>query len=312
MQHISGVRGYFFILASSVILYALFTGGVLAAGCDAAYDKCVASGASPSACKGQWTACLSGQCAVGGNICNQDPECQMYCTEEGTSTGGKISCCSGGPQMGPHMPNPCPDKIDGKCEAKMPEMMMMGMMGMPMLPMLPMMMPKMDMPMMMPDPCAFRTAFDKDDPCSKDDKKATTTATTTDRTTKDLEDLAKKEEEGKSYTAEDTAKESKGFGSIFGSFFEGVDTSSSQGGQNQGTQGTSTGVLNTFGNAVLGQQNTSAVSQTLTQITQAVSSVAQTIATGFGALSAPVAQQLQNVLSAAALALQSLLGALGL
>lgn len=239
----------------------------------------------------------------------------MYCTEEGTSTGGKISCCSGGPQIEPGAPNPCPDKIDGKCEAKMPEMMPMMMGGMPMLPMLPMMMPKMDMPMtMMPDPCetgGFRSiSADGTDPCAtKKDKKS---ASTTDDTLKKIKDVAgKKDETGKSYTEEDTAKEAKGLGSVFGSFFEGVDTTS-VGDRSAGSNGTSSGALNTFGNAVLGQQNTTAVSQTIAQITQAVRSVAQTIITGFDTLGAPAVQQLQNALSAATLVLKSLLGTLGL
>lgn len=109
-----------------------------------------------SVCHAKWVQCVTQKCSIGGTgagQCSQDPDCQNSCTEESTSTGGKISCCSGAPIHD----NPCKDKVDGKCNPKptelggkeMPMMPMMG--GMPpMLPMLPMPMPKPDMPMPMP------------------------------------------------------------------------------------------------------------------------------------------------------------------
>lgn len=98
-----------------------------------------------------------GKCSTAANACNMIPECQTYCTESATSQGGLSTCCKGGPKIGPHMPNPCPDEVDGKCNPKKTD----GMMGMPpMLPMIPMGMGGMPMPMMPGGPVDCSTDID--------------------------------------------------------------------------------------------------------------------------------------------------------
>lgn len=74
-----------------------------------------------AACHSQWVQCVMKKCSIGGTgagQCSQDPDCQNACTEESTSTGGKISCCSGTPIHN----NPCKDKVDGKCNPKQTEL----------------------------------------------------------------------------------------------------------------------------------------------------------------------------------------------
>lgn len=82
--------------------------------CDQQYNACLQ--ARGSNCEQSWQSCMQ-KCQIGGGVvgaCNQDPECQLHCTESATSQGGRISCCEGGPK---HQ-NSCPNQVDGKCNPK--------------------------------------------------------------------------------------------------------------------------------------------------------------------------------------------------
>lgn len=137
--------------------------------CDQEYDKCVqqqmaqkkTEAQAKAICRPKWDQCVMNKCSTSVSSCKLIPECQTYCTESATSKGGLSACCKSGPKIGPHMPNPCKDEIDGNCNPQKTDPNKAGMMGgmPPMLPMIPMGMPSMGMPMMPAPDCVPTESF---------------------------------------------------------------------------------------------------------------------------------------------------------
>lgn len=70
-----------------------------------------------------WKRCVEKKCksasAGSKTSCPKDADCESYCTEEGSSTGGLIGCCVGGASRDDAE---CPSRkrVDGECAKKLP------------------------------------------------------------------------------------------------------------------------------------------------------------------------------------------------
>jgi hypothetical protein len=87
--------------------------------CERSYQKCLAAPRSDQQhCENVWYVCVIKKCDKESiksiARCPNDPDCTSACTQEATSNGGLLSCCSDGPRRN----NSCRRKIDGACDPK--------------------------------------------------------------------------------------------------------------------------------------------------------------------------------------------------